>query len=330
MTETAGVALPVRSTVGAPLGELLELATQVRHAIEARGEHLAPGWVEEAAADLQSGALVGWYAPSSPASPSLAFFSRRPARAYGHIHVGPGASGVERAAGLLQRLVEGLPSEVRRLDVGVTGLDEAGERSLAARYVSAPHFTVITRTAMERPIAPEEPRVDLPDPGLRRAPVRAVPLASLQRLDWEAYQRTPDAALFADTPEQNTRVLQEILDGRLGRFLDEASMVVLDTDRRAVGFVLTAEQSSRVGIFLDLAVAPAWRGRGVGRFLLQWGNRALCALGYSSVRLWVTDANTPARALYDGVGFGPTGASAIYRWERAGSGASVAQPQTER
>jgi GNAT superfamily N-acetyltransferase len=58
---------------------------------------------------------------------------------------------------------------------------------------------------------------------------------------------------------------------------------------------------------VSMWVAPAARGHGLGRRLLDtvvdWAKER----GASHVDLWVTDGNDPARALYERAGFAPTG-----------------------
>lgn len=55
----------------------------------------------------------------------------------------------------------------------------------------------------------------------------------------------------------------------------------------------------------DLAVLPAYRGRGIGRALLRAVEVAAVQRGCVKVTLEVLDHNRPARALYEGVGFAP-------------------------
>jgi ribosomal protein S18 acetylase RimI-like enzyme len=55
------------------------------------------------------------------------------------------------------------------------------------------------------------------------------------------------------------------------------------------------------------AVEPDARGRGVGRALLDAAEQHAREAGLRYVSLMVTDDNAPARALYDGPGFSPSG-----------------------
>ncbi|HYK93420.1 MAG TPA: GNAT family N-acetyltransferase [Thermoplasmata archaeon] len=292
--------------------DLLELTHALRAELLARGEFLPPRWVEESANDLKLGTLRGWVLLDGNSPVGFAFFSPRAARAYGHVHVLPGPGGLDRAEALLEglRLEQSPPSA--RLDVGVTGLTPEEEEGLRGRRVPPRAETIVTRYALDAAL-PFLTAANRPE-GWAQAPIRELPLAALAELDWAAYQGTPDQSLAADTPEADARVLDEILRGLLGRFVDEASTALTDPSGAPVGILLTAEQTPRRAIFLDLAVRPDLRGRGLGGFLLRWGMRALTALGYESVRLWVTESNAPARRLYDRLGFVLAGRAVIVRY----------------
>lgn len=66
-----------------------------------------------------------------------------------------------------------------------------------------------------------------------------------------------------------------------------------------------ADLGREVGHVKDLAVAPAWRGRGIGSKLLERALAALVAGGARRAKLEVRADNTAARALYEGFGFSP-------------------------
>ncbi len=314
-------------TTGAPEPELVELTHALRRALLARGEFLAPAWVEESARDLRRGDLPGWVYRGE--APALGFLSVRARRAYGHVHATPSPVAVERAERLLVALEGALPPTAGRLDVGLTGLGTADEDALSHRLASRPGWTTLERWAMDRPLDGPPPPPAVPGPGAVRRPVAEVPLEALGQLDWVGYAGTPDEGLVADTPEEDTRILEEIVDGRLGRFLPEASTALVSPHEHLLGVVLVAEQSAARAVVLDLVVHPAHRRHGLGQSLLDHAVRASTALGYHEVRLWVTTANGPARRLYERSGFRRAERAMIYRFDRP-SDASPAHSQRER
>jgi ribosomal protein S18 acetylase RimI-like enzyme len=305
-----------RSTTNAPPEELLELTHGVQQELRARGETLSTEWVEQSARDLKEGTLAGWYFPAAQGG-ALAFFSLRPQRAYGHVHVVDRTRAVPHAEQLVRQLRVSLPPEVNTLDIGFTGLTSEDERALWEVLRGVPGSSSIVRSAMERPIesadvatAPQIPS------GCQMKPPRSIELEALAELDWNAFRGTADESLLGTDRAEYRRVLAEILAGRLGRFLEEASTGLVDEENRLIAALLTGEESTRRAIFLDLMVDPGRRREGVATFLIHWGCRALWALGYTSVRLWVTQSNEPAVHLYERLGFLPMATSLIYRWTR--------------
>jgi len=309
-----------RPTTGAPLDELLEIVQSLKHELVRREETVAGDWVERSAVDLRAGRQVGWFYPIAQGA-GIGFYAPRGADAFGHVHVvgGPGAAG--RAERLAATLLDALPPGIAAIDLGFTGLDPEEERALTTRLAERTGSTAIERYRMERELGPEDAEAPAGLPkGLILVPVRSVTMEALADLDRRAFSGTLDELLIGHATSDYLRVLGSLLEGSLGRFLDEASTALLYEDPpRLVGAILSAEQSPRRAVFVDFMVDPAERGRGHGRFLFRWGLRALWALGYSSVRLWVTSANRPARRLYDEFGFRVRASASIYRWDRPGS-----------
>lgn len=310
-----------------PETELVELTYGLRAALLRRGEYLPSPWVEEAAHDLRVGALLGWVV-RGPA-PALGFLSVRARRAYGHIHAVQDGGAPARAARLLERLAAELPVSVSRFDVGLTGLDDAGERAVGGSLTGHPGWRTVERWAMDRDLRSALPP-DLPLPkGTRRIPPREIDPSALGELDWVAFQGTPDEGFVADSVAEDAKLLAEIQEGRLGRYLPEASAAAVAPEGELVGVVLSAEQSLTRAVMLDLVVHPTHRREGLGRALATFAIRACAALGYAQLRLWVTTANVPAATLYESLGFRRVERARIYRLERAPV-PSPAQSQRDR
>lgn len=317
-----------RRANGARLDELLEIVQQVRKALLARDESPGGDWVERTAEGLRSGGTPGWYYPVDPGA-GISFYSTSGEEAYGHVHVAEEAGAVDRGERLAGALLEDLPTGVRSINIGFTGLSPAHEEELLARLAPRPGATVLERMAMERSLGIEDGRPSGPVPDhLALVPIRAVTVDALADLDFRSVRGTLDALLIGDRVEEYRRVTAAVLAGSLGRFLDEASTALyLPDPPRLVGAILSAERSPRKGLFVNFLVDPEFRRRGYGRYLFRWGLRALWALGYERVHLWVTAANEPARRLYHEFHLEPTVRSNIYRVTRA---SGPPQPHSDR
>lgn len=317
-----------RPAKGARIDDLLEILQQVRKALLARDESPAGDWVERTAEALRSGATRGWYYPPDQGA-GVAFYAASGAEAYGHVHVADGKGAVERGEHLATILLDDLPGQARSINIGFTGLSPAPELELVGHLTERPGATVIERMAMERALTADDGRSPGAVPeGLLLVPIRAVTIDALADLDRRSVADTLDAVLIGDRFEEYRRVIAAMIDGSLGRFLDEASTALFRPDPPTlVGAILSAERSPRKAIFVSFMVDPAFRRKGYGRHLFRWGLRALWALGYQRVHLWVTAANEPARRLYHEFHLEPTVRSTIYRVTRE---PAPAQPHSER
>ncbi len=317
-----------RPATQASADELLELVQWVRKELVLREEAPSGDWVESSANDLKAGRRPGFYYPPSTGG-GIAFYSARGRDAFGHVHTGPGPDSLERGQRLSRALLEALPPSIRSIAVGFTGLPVEEERNLLQGLATRPGSTVIERRAMERALSEGDGRpVGEPPHALRFVPARDVTLDALAELDVQAFAGSDDALLVGSDVADYRRVIETILEGRLGLFVDEASTTLYRPDPpHLVAALLTTEHSARRAVFVDFMVDPAFQRQGIGRFLLRWGLRALWALGYARVQLWVSLDNAPALRLYETNGFRVTATSLIYRWERPSSGP---QPQTAR
>ncbi|HXY46647.1 MAG TPA: GNAT family N-acetyltransferase [Thermoplasmata archaeon] len=317
-----------RLASSAPQDELLEIIQSLRHDLRRRDETVTGNWVEETTNALRQGSKIGWFY-SLREGGGIAFYSTEGRAAFGHVHVVHGPESVERGTRLSTTMLDALPAQVESIDVGFTGLPTEEERNLTSRLAARPGSRIIERFKMERDLVADDAREPPEVPqGLQLIPVRDVTVEAIADLDRRAFSGTVDELLVGPDASNYQEVLHALLDGRLGRFVDEASTALLAPEPpRLVGALLTGEESPRRAIFLDFIVDPADRRRGYGRFLFRWGLRALRALGYSSVRLWVTSSNTPARQLYESEGLRVTVLASIYRWDRS---RSAAQPHSDR
>jgi [ribosomal protein S18]-alanine N-acetyltransferase len=86
--------------------------------------------------------------------------------------------------------------------------------------------------------------------------------------------------------------------------------------RTIAGFILSRMAAGEAEI-LSVAIAPAWRGRGFARPLLDLHLRRLAGLGARAVFLEVDENNEPACRLYRNAGFDEVGVRKGYYQEGA-------------
>jgi [ribosomal protein S18]-alanine N-acetyltransferase len=108
-------------------------------------------------------------------------------------------------------------------------------------------------------------------------------------------------------------------DGEVERMLIERGVLAHRALRGAslVGFILSRLVVDEAEI-LSVAVASAWRGRGLARRLLDLHLGRLAGLGARAAFLEVEEANLPARQLYRRAGFREVGRREGYYSDPAG------------
>jgi ribosomal-protein-alanine N-acetyltransferase len=92
--------------------------------------------------------------------------------------------------------------------------------------------------------------------------------------------------------------------------------------RALVGFILSRMAADEAEI-LSVAVAPARRGRGLSRRLLDLHLRRLAGIGVHRVFLEVDEGNLPARKLYARAGFRDVGRREAYYQDQRGRSAAA-------
>jgi ribosomal protein S18 acetylase RimI-like enzyme len=91
-----------------------------------------------------------------------------------------------------------------------------------------------------------------------------------------------------------------------GVFEPNFSWMLRDRRTRAlVGMVLSSRVAAEVAHITQLCIAPAYRGRGLGRLLLDRSAESLLRGGFDAVTLTVTESNHQAVRLYERFGFTP-------------------------
>ena len=181
-----------------------------------------------------------------------------------------------------------------------------------ADLFAGPEFTLYPRLFLECDIrgttgatVPEGPLPDAPELELMRWAPHDYPAAG--ELIYACYIGHADARINDQyrTLHGSLRFLHNIVRfPGCGVFEGNFSWMLRDRRNGAlVGMVLCSRVAPEVAHITQLCIAPAFRGRGLGRVLLQRSAEALVAAGFESISLTVTEANEQAVRLYERSGF---------------------------
>ncbi len=88
-------------------------------------------------------------------------------------------------------------------------------------------------------------------------------------------------------------------------------------EREPVGFVIVSRVLDEAHL-LNIVLDGSWRGQGIARGVLIGLQQELIELGMSLLYLEVRESNTPARRLYERLGFGTSGFRERYYRTRDG------------
>lgn len=91
----------------------------------------------------------------------------------------------------------------------------------------------------------------------------------------------------------------------------ETAVIAARDRRRLAGFAIMRFNDAHAHLNL-LAVAPAYRGRGLGRELVHWLEACARAAGIFDVRLELRVGNDAARAFYAALGYAEVGTVPAY------------------
>ncbi len=117
-----------------------------------------------------------------------------------------------------------------------------------------------------------------------------------------AYREHPEYG--EPTPQQARRYLQWLMR-------HHTLFTVAEVDGQPVGFIVVDatwldRSRRRVGEIHELAVHPAYWGKGIARRLLEAGLAHIRTRGLTCAGLWVGEHNERAQAFYRRLGFRPT------------------------
>lgn len=134
----------------------------------------------------------------------------------------------------------------------------------------------------------------------------------VQEEEWRALRSVRTAALtdapsaFGSTLAESRRLTAEHWRAR-ARGSPTRRMFMAWLGGAPVGLAGAIDEEDGSAQLVSVWVHPDHRGRGVARQLSTAALAFAIEAGLRPVRLWVTDGNNSARALYESLGFAPTG-----------------------
>ncbi len=182
-------------------------------------------------------------------------------------------------------------------------LIEPAERAEREAFTSAGFLELSLLSYLERPLSRTDavPAPQWP-PGVRIEPYAETLHDDLVRALEESYERTLDCpGLYG------LRTTDDIIAGHMatGQFVQSLWTLLRMADEPAGALLLNPFPGHRTAELVYLGLAPAARGRGLGRQLLRYGLGLLKKRRERTLTLAVDERNTPALALYRSEGFRP-------------------------
>jgi ribosomal protein S18 acetylase RimI-like enzyme len=183
-------------------------------------------------------------------------------------------------------------------------------------------FGVYRRLFLVQPLAGRSSQLHMDLPAnLEFRPWREADLAPAARLICEAYRDHPDSSINDQyrTVHGSMRFLNNIVRyAGCGTFVTQASYVVEErASHELAALVLGSRVSEQSGHLTQVCVLPAYRRRGLARFLLHQAAFSFMRLGAAEISLTVTEANTDAIQLYQGEGYQCAHSFDAAVWHRA-------------
>jgi ribosomal protein S18 acetylase RimI-like enzyme len=168
-------------------------------------------------------------------------------------------------------------------------------------------FKQNTRTRMIRSLADyAEQTVELPAGVTLRRPVFGDE-AAMAEMAYQNYVGTPDEEMVSAGRAQGAAIIRAMFHNDYNLLNPAGSFLAVDNSGKLVGDVLLADAGQTPGEglawIMDISVAPAYRGKGLGKALMLSAMNAAHRQAYQRIGLLVTIGNARAQALYRSLGF---------------------------
>jgi ribosomal-protein-alanine N-acetyltransferase len=148
---------------------------------------------------------------------------------------------------------------------------------------------------------------------------------TVEAFDGVSIDRNIDDLLGASVSPSWQQRKAKHLDADLAR--KEAMILVAEADRLVVGYISTwIDRAADQGFIPNLAVEQAWRGKGIGRSLIQRAVAYFREQGVAQVRIETLDQNEVGQKLYPSLGFQEVARQIHYCLNLGDTGAGKTSP----
>lgn len=168
-------------------------------------------------------------------------------------------------------------------------------------------FRQNTRTRMMKSLANYTPQpIKLPDGIKLRHPIFDDEPA-ISELAYNNYLGTSEEQMVSGSRAQAAAIIRAMFHNDYNLLNPAGSYLALDPSGNLIADVILGDASNdptdRIAWIMDISIAQAHRGKGLGKALLLSAINAAHAHGYPRIGLIVTIGNTAAQSLYHSLGF---------------------------
>lgn len=172
-------------------------------------------------------------------------------------------------------------------------------------------FKQNVRTRMIRSLETHQIQIISLPAGLQLRHPRPDDEEAVVELTYGNYFATIEHGMVCSSKAQAAAMVRGIFGQGYCRFDLDSSFLVEDEQHRLIGNIFVGDMSTheieRLAWIVDISVAQAWRGKGLGRALMVSGLNAARLKRYANIGLTVSTGNEVAVALYSSSGFGEYG-----------------------
>jgi ribosomal protein S18 acetylase RimI-like enzyme len=124
---------------------------------------------------------------------------------------------------------------------------------------------------------------------------------SLGNLMLEAYRDTVD--YDGESLADSIGEIKGTLEGKYGTLIESASYIIETDGMSAAAVIFTTNEKEKLPLLTFAMTHPAFKNKGMSKYLIRKGLNSLLDLGYRECFLVVTDGNQPAQSMYEKMSF---------------------------